>query len=46
VETVEQLARIKAEGYTEIQGYLVSRPLPAHEVAKLLHAQYVQPRAA
>jgi diguanylate cyclase (GGDEF)-like protein len=46
VETVEQLTRIKAEGYTEIQGYLVSRPLPAHEVAKLLHAQYVQPRAA
>ncbi len=46
VETVEQLARIKAEGYTEIQGYLISKPLPAHEVAKMLGSQRVQPKAA
>ena len=44
VETVEQLARIKAEGYTE--GYLISKPLPAHEVAKMLGSQRVQPKAA
>ncbi len=46
VETVEQLARIKVEGYTEIQGYLISKPLPAHEVAKMLGSQRVQPKAA
>lgn len=46
VETVEQLARIKVEGYTEIQGYLISKPLPAHEVTKMLGSQSVQPKAA
>jgi EAL domain-containing protein (putative c-di-GMP-specific phosphodiesterase class I) len=46
VETKEQLDRIKAEGYTEIQGYLISKPVPGQEVAKLLMAQYPQPRAA
>ncbi|NJM66021.1 MAG: EAL domain-containing protein [Acaryochloris sp. RU_4_1] len=46
VETKEQLAKIKAEGYTEIQGYLVSRPVPAQEVATLLRSRYAQPRAA
>ncbi len=46
VETVEQLARIKAEGYTEIQGYLVSKPLPAHEVTAMLRKLHVRPRAA
>ena len=46
VETVEQLTRIRAEGYTEIQGYLVSKPLPAHEVTTMLLTQHVQTRAA
>jgi EAL domain-containing protein (putative c-di-GMP-specific phosphodiesterase class I) len=46
VETVEQLARIRTEGYTEFQGYLVSKPLPAHEVTAMLRAQLVQTRAA
>ena len=46
VETVEQLARIRAEGYTEIQGFLVSKPLPAHEVTAMLRKQHVQTRAA
>lgn len=46
VETVEQLARIKAEGYTEIQGYLVSKPLPAHEVTAMLRKLHVRSRAA
>jgi diguanylate cyclase (GGDEF)-like protein len=36
VETVEQLEMIKAEGCTEMQGLLFSRPLPAGEVAELL----------
>jgi diguanylate cyclase (GGDEF)-like protein len=46
VETVEQLTRIRAEGYTEIQGYLVSKPLPAHEVTTMLLGRHVQTRAA
>ena len=36
VETAEQLDSIRAEGCTEMQGFLFSRPLPAGEVAKLL----------
>ncbi len=35
VETPEQLEKITAEGCTEMQGYLFSRPLPAHEVERL-----------
>jgi diguanylate cyclase (GGDEF)-like protein len=36
VETPEQLAIVKAEGCTEMQGFLFSRPLPAGEVEQLL----------
>jgi EAL domain-containing protein (putative c-di-GMP-specific phosphodiesterase class I) len=35
VETAEQLETITAEGCTEMQGYLFSRPLPAHEIERL-----------
>jgi EAL domain-containing protein (putative c-di-GMP-specific phosphodiesterase class I) len=35
VETVQQLDTIRAEGCTEMQGYLFSRPLPAQEIEKL-----------
>jgi hypothetical protein len=35
VETKEQLATIKSEGCTEMQGYLFSRPFPAHELKEL-----------
>jgi diguanylate cyclase (GGDEF)-like protein len=38
VETHEQLEAVKAEGCTEMQGFLLSRPLPADEIAKLLEA--------
>ncbi|MCP5197099.1 MAG: EAL domain-containing protein [Gammaproteobacteria bacterium] len=38
VETLEQLALVRAEGCTEIQGYLLSPPKPAHEVTRLLSA--------
>ena len=36
VETQEQLAHLRAECCTEVQGYLLSRPCPASEVADLL----------
>jgi diguanylate cyclase (GGDEF)-like protein/PAS domain S-box-containing protein len=35
VETAEQLAKIAAEGCTEMQGYLFSKPLPVHEIERL-----------
>jgi len=36
VETPEQLARVVADGCTEIQGYLFGRPVPAGEVGATL----------
>ncbi|MGI9507764.1 MAG: putative bifunctional diguanylate cyclase/phosphodiesterase [Geminicoccaceae bacterium] len=36
VETSKQLATLRAEGCTEVQGYLISPPLPALEVTELL----------
>jgi diguanylate cyclase (GGDEF)-like protein/PAS domain S-box-containing protein len=38
IETKEQLEQIRAEGCTEVQGYLFSRPRPASDVPSLLHA--------
>jgi diguanylate cyclase (GGDEF)-like protein len=35
VETREQLDRITSEGCTEMQGFLFSKPLPAHEIERL-----------
>ncbi|HEY4066864.1 MAG TPA: EAL domain-containing protein [Burkholderiaceae bacterium] len=36
VETDSQLAQIRVEGCTEMQGYIFSRPLPADEIPALL----------
>ena len=36
VETSDQLARIRTEGCTSVQGYLFSRPVPVEEVAALI----------
>jgi EAL domain-containing protein (putative c-di-GMP-specific phosphodiesterase class I) len=36
VETVEQLRRLRLEGCTEAQGFLISKPRPASELAELL----------
>ncbi len=36
VETSDQLARIRAEGCTSVQGYLFSQPVPVEEVACLI----------
>ena len=42
VETREQLELLEREGCTEVQGYLLSQPLPAGEVVSLL--QTINPR--
>ena len=36
VETAAQLDIVRAEGCTEVQGYLYSLPKPAHEVARMI----------
>jgi len=38
VETEDQFAFLAAAGCTEIQGYLISRPVPAHEVPALIES--------
>ncbi|KMO36005.1 hypothetical protein VQ02_16240 [Methylobacterium variabile] len=38
VETEEQLAHLREAGCTEVQGYLISRPVPADAVAPMLRA--------
>ena len=38
VETASQLDAIRAEGCTEVQGYLTGRPMPASQAAALLSA--------
>jgi EAL domain-containing protein (putative c-di-GMP-specific phosphodiesterase class I) len=39
VETPDQMERIRAEGCTDVQGYLVSRPVPIEQLLTLLKAQ-------
>ncbi len=43
VETGEQLQRIRKEGYTEIQGYFLSPPVPLLELMRLFERE--MPRA-
>ena len=38
IETREQLDRLRAEGCTEVQGYLFSPPRPASELGQLIAA--------
>jgi EAL domain-containing protein (putative c-di-GMP-specific phosphodiesterase class I) len=37
VETQVQLDRVRAEGFTEAQGFLISEPVTAAEVPKLFY---------
>ncbi|MCW6511312.1 putative bifunctional diguanylate cyclase/phosphodiesterase [Lichenifustis flavocetrariae] len=39
VETPEQMQDIRAEGCTDVQGYLISRPVAAAEIVKLFAGQ-------
>ncbi len=41
VETLEQLSRLRAEGCTEVQGFLFSQPRPASDVPLMLGAASV-----
>jgi len=45
VETSEQLARIRAEGCTSVQGYLFSQPVPVDQVDRLI-AEFARRRSA
>ena len=36
IETVQQMSRLRTEGCTDIQGYLLSRPVPASQVTGLI----------
>ena len=46
VENEAQLEFLRAEGCDEIQGYLVSRPVPAEQLAELLAARMAPPAVA
>jgi diguanylate cyclase (GGDEF)-like protein len=46
VETQEQLQRLKDEGCTEVQGYLISSPQPASELGALFERLRSGPKAA
>jgi diguanylate cyclase (GGDEF)-like protein len=48
VETEEQLARVEADGCTDVQGYLISRPLPPERIGEFLqsHPERAAPATA
>ncbi len=46
VETLEQLARLREEGCTEMQGFLFSRPQPADDIRRLLAKTQLEATAA
>ncbi len=46
VETSEQLAWLRAEGCTEMQGYYFSPPVPASKIAAMLQANKADPGSA
>jgi EAL domain-containing protein (putative c-di-GMP-specific phosphodiesterase class I) len=42
VETREQLDLIRSKGCTEMQGFLLSKPVPAHELEPLFLAKGIE----
>ncbi len=45
VETREQLATITSEGCTEMQGFVLSKPLPAQQIDRLLESSFERRKA-
>ena len=43
VETAEQLHLLQTLSCNEVQGYLISKPLPAHEIPPLLRKRFLFP---
>ena len=43
VETLEQMAQIRREGCTQVQGYLISRPVSAADIGRLFAEQASAP---
>jgi EAL domain-containing protein (putative c-di-GMP-specific phosphodiesterase class I) len=46
VETVEQLEAVRSEGCTEMQGFLLSKPVPAHGPEALFLAKGIECEAS
>ena len=46
VETLEQLNALRGQGCAEIQGYFISRPAPAAEIARMLGVALDKPQTA
>lgn len=46
VETLEQLNALRGQGCAEIQGYFISRPAPAAEIAQMLGVERIVEAAA
>jgi diguanylate cyclase (GGDEF)-like protein len=46
VETEEQLARVAADGCTDVQGYLIARPLPPERIGEFLQSRMESAAAA
>jgi EAL domain-containing protein (putative c-di-GMP-specific phosphodiesterase class I) len=46
VETAEQLALLQARGCTEVQGYLLGRPMPGDKVQDFIRSNFGNPRFA
>ena len=46
IETQEQLEAIRSASCTEMQGFLFSQPLPAHEIEQLLLAERKQSKVS
>jgi EAL domain-containing protein (putative c-di-GMP-specific phosphodiesterase class I) len=46
IETEEQLDRLRQEGFAEVQGYLLGKPMPQREAERLIDAEAPLKRAA
>jgi EAL domain-containing protein (putative c-di-GMP-specific phosphodiesterase class I) len=42
VETVEQLRKLQAMGCDEIQGYLLSKPVPPEDIPELMRRPFFE----